>query len=262
MPAEGKKLTLEDIELKADQCLETRLYTMALQLLERGLHDYPTSQPLRRRLGTTMLALLRYKESEEIFIGLHEEGYREDVMECDRAEAVSRQGRFEEAATLLRKARKEYRNNYLMFCTLGHLHFLEGEYERSMDAFQYCIDEAPDVDLAYRGLGEVRKRQGHDEEAVLLFNRAIALCPSEPLARYLLAESLMNLGRFLEAEKQLEIVARDGVPLKGTPRMLLRCYWLQMRLWRIPWMYYVVSRSALRKARELSFALSYAESKK
>jgi tetratricopeptide (TPR) repeat protein len=88
---------------------------------------------------------------------------------------------------------------------LGNLHFSRGDLDQAEQIYTESLDARPEFVYALAGLARVRAAQGRTDEAVELFEAAIA---RNPLPEFViaLAETLEAAGRTDEAQRQYELV--------------------------------------------------------
>lgn len=88
---------------------------------------------------------------------------------------------------------------------LANLHFNRGEIAQAETLYALSLQNYPDYVYADAGLARVRAAQGRTDEAVALYNRAIA---RQPLPEFVigLGETLQAAGRDAEAKQQYALV--------------------------------------------------------
>jgi len=155
-----------------------------------------------------------------------------------------RQGRYPQARQELTRAAtmKPLLGMNSIFQTIGALARSQQEYDAAIEAFSSRVDLVPNDPQAHRELGDVYVRQGRHEEALAEFMASVMLDPSRPdtytsigqvhlresrfdaaadaarqaltrdamskEAHYLLATSLLRLGREDEGRRELEVYQR------------------------------------------------------
>jgi tetratricopeptide (TPR) repeat protein len=88
---------------------------------------------------------------------------------------------------------------------LGNLYFAQGDLAQAEQEYQRTLTILPDYVYAQAGLGRVRAAQGHIDEAIGLYQQAIARMPL-PEFVIALGEAEQAAGRAGEAAKQYELV--------------------------------------------------------
>jgi len=79
-------------------------------------------------------------------------------------------------------------------------HFVRGELDAAVAAFERLIAESPDFGMAHQALSEIYARRGDIERAIASIRRAIELEPGESLYHTSLSRFLQRLGKIAEAE--------------------------------------------------------------
>ena len=101
-----------------------------------------------------------------------------------------------------------------------------GDQSSAIDALRRATQLQNDDPRAWRTLALLSKDQGEHEEAWICYQRSLLLDPAQPQVRFELAETLVALGRYEEAEAQLE-ACRGGVP--EADRIALLCHCARIR---------------------------------
>ena len=80
-------------------------------------------------------------------------------------------------------------------------HFVRGELDVAIRAFDQLIAEAPHFGMAYHALSEIHARKGQHELAIAAIRKAIEAEPSEALYHTSLSRFLQRQGKIAEAEE-------------------------------------------------------------
>ena len=118
---------------------------------------------------------------------------------ASRAAAYNHLEEYDNALADYNAAVKAEPDNAGHFYQRGEFLFSRKEYELSDKDFKECIRLKPGEPLGYVAMGRNAKMQGHYEEAVELYNKAIELQNDYSVAYAFRAESYIALGRFEEA---------------------------------------------------------------
>jgi tetratricopeptide (TPR) repeat protein len=86
-----------------------------------------------------------------------------------------------------------------------------GDHPSTVAALTRVTELEPDDARAWRTLAFLNKENGEFEKAVPAYEQTLRLEPAQPLVRFELAETLVSMGRFSEAEQHLAD-CRGGVP--------------------------------------------------
>lgn len=118
---------------------------------------------------------------------------------ASRAAAYNHLEQYDKALADYNAAVKAEPDNAGRFYQRGEFLFSRKEYKLSDKDFKECIRIKPGEPLGYVAMGRNAKMQGHHEEAVALYDKAIGLQDDYSSAYAFRAESYIALGRFEEA---------------------------------------------------------------
>jgi tetratricopeptide (TPR) repeat protein len=103
------------------------------------------------------------------------------------AEEYRRAGRYADAVEACRAGLVHHPEYLSALVTLGRALIETGDLAAAHDALAKVFASAPDNLTAIKGLAEIHSRQGEREEALALYNRALALVPKDPELGHLVA---------------------------------------------------------------------------
>ncbi len=144
--------------------LEDKRYADAIRLLERALELQPEADKLYYPLGLAYRATGQVEKAREI-LGKRGRGstrFNDPILSVMSAFSQSAQ----------------------MYMELGFAALIAKDYERAAENFQLSIRSNPEDVVAIATLGRVRELQGHDRQAMGLFDRALAISPQYAHANY------------------------------------------------------------------------------
>lgn len=120
--------------------------------------------------------------------------------------------RWNEAAALFERASgyDAYDRRHKVFENLGSVSYYRGRYAEAVHHYQKAVALAPDYGSAHVNLGAAYERMENPNGAVLAYRRAIAINPADARARLLIARLFLKLGRYQEAEGQVQRVLEDN----------------------------------------------------
>lgn len=84
-------------------------------------------------------------------------------------------------------------DSYLSYLEIGGVHFLQGDYEKSIENFQKVVELEPDLANGYYNLGVAYKMIGSRTEARKALEKALELLPEDHEDRYKAEKELSNL---------------------------------------------------------------------
>jgi tetratricopeptide (TPR) repeat protein len=103
------------------------------------------------------------------------------------AEEYRRAGRHEDAIEACRAGLVHHPGYLSALVTLGWALVETGELTAAQEALEKVFASAPDNLAAIKGLAELHNRRGERQEALALYNRALALVPKDPELVHLVA---------------------------------------------------------------------------
>lgn len=126
------------------------------------------------------------------------------------AVVLQRLARHDEAVSRLERALAISPDNLPARVRLAEAQLDVGELEKSQRGFVELVRDPRAEPAARMGLGRIAAAQRRHAEAVIEFERAVALFPELGAAYYALSRSYLALGRTADAERALEQHARYG----------------------------------------------------
>ncbi len=108
------------------------------------------------------------------------------------------------------------------FVLQGLAHRMRGDVGKAEAAYAAAERARPDYALAYESLGALRLAQGRHQEAIVQLERAIALDPAKAITRSNLALAYASVGRFAEADVQVQQAEHLGYPKVERLRSLVK----------------------------------------
>jgi len=186
-------------------------YGEAARIVARGMKDTPDTYALHLRMGSIDLTQGQYAEARESFekaIAEHPEitlGY------IALAQGYMRDGKDQEAATVLASARKKLPPNamleYLYGLVLSHL----SQPREAVAALQRSIALDSKIAESHYELGKLYLGQGDVQPARKEFEQVLTLAPQHANAHYQLSRIYSRLG---EMKKSREMAAQTQALLK------------------------------------------------
>jgi tetratricopeptide (TPR) repeat protein len=119
-----------------------------------------------------------------------------DAQTFQRALALHRDGRLEEAGRLYLSLLQKEGDDFNVLHLLGLVRFQSGAADEAADLIGRAVARNPSDPSALSNLGLALARLGRHEEAILRFSRALALAPTDAEIRFNRAVSAQSLGRF------------------------------------------------------------------
>ncbi|HLG97050.1 MAG TPA: protein kinase [Bryobacteraceae bacterium] len=117
-------------------------------------------------------------------------------------------GRYELAEAEYRRAIELEPNNSDGHRRLGQVLQRNNRSEEALASFRRALEVEPGNYRTYQALGNYFFTRASYTEAATHFSKMVELFPDEPVGHYAFARTLMNLGRFAEAESELRFAAR------------------------------------------------------
>ncbi len=128
--------------------------------------------------------------------------------EFEKGEKEARSSHFDLAAQHLEKAVTEYDRYAAAWNDLGDVYAIDGETEKSRQAFQKAIAADPHYIPPYLGLAELEMQNQEIEPAVETAGKALELDPSIAIANFIQTVGYFKLNRLDDAEKSAQITER------------------------------------------------------
>jgi len=193
----------------------THDFVGALDLAVELYEPSPSKTELLAIIADAHLSLGHYERAAAIYQELFETNSSPPVL-ARLAHQAELHGNLDEALKLMQRAAGEALFNnvakeemawYLI--RLGDLHFNAGQIDSAEEHYQAALRIYPDYYLALADLGKARAAQGRRENAIQLYEQAIAIIP-QPDFLAALADLYAITGRPEEAERQYETVEFIG----------------------------------------------------
>jgi Tfp pilus assembly protein PilF len=115
--------------------------------------------------------------------------------------------------------------NAMVLVNVGTVYLMAGDRVHARQAFEAALDIDDSVARAHNSLGVIAAEEGHDEEAVARWKRAVGLDPKDYQTLFNLGTTLRKLGRSAEARSYLEAY------LKAAPVALEARDMARVRAW-------------------------------
>jgi tetratricopeptide (TPR) repeat protein len=196
-----------------------------LPLLERSVREAPNEPFHRFNLGGALHRLGLHAEAEKMLRRALERAPRRITWApsayAELARAVAAQGRPREAVGLARQATRLAPSWAAGWCMLAEARAAAGRPQKALEAYARALacgegallpGTVPD-DTSWevrRGIARIHFERGEYTAAADCLTRALALDPSSPELRVMLARSLESAGRPREAREQLERAVGSG----------------------------------------------------
>jgi tetratricopeptide (TPR) repeat protein len=198
---ERARLALADALVRSDRLPEAR------QALTDTLAVLPQSGRARYQLG------LVYQRQ-----GLYSDAVRE-LTQAAVLEPLLGLNSIYQTLGALARAQQEYDRAIRAFSTrvdlvpndadahheLGEMYLRQGRHTEALAEFLVAVMLAPSRTETHASIGQVHLRDGQYEQAAAAARRAVALNASHREGRYVLATSLIRLGRVDEGQRELEV---------------------------------------------------------
>jgi Tfp pilus assembly protein PilF len=130
--------------------------------------------------------------------------------------AQARLGQRDEALATFARARELDPSNAMVLVNAGTVYLMAGDRVRARQAFEAALDIDQEVARAHNSLGVIAAEEGHVDEAVERWKRAVALDPQDYQTLFNLGTTLRKLHREAEARPYLEAYLKAApVALEG-----------------------------------------------
>ena len=187
---ESPRLAEELYDIQAKKLIGQRLHEEALQLLERGMEQFPDNTSLRysrsllyEREGNVDLAL---RDLRHILDGNPDNATALNALGYTLA---NRTERYAEAETLIIRALELSPDEPAIIDSMGWVKYRLGEYELALDYLQRAYRMLPDPEVAAH-LGEVLWMLGRQDAALEVWNEALEQHPGHQV----LQETMQGFG--------------------------------------------------------------------
>jgi arylsulfatase A-like enzyme/Tfp pilus assembly protein PilF len=134
-------------------------------------------------------------------------------------------GRRDEALATFARARELDPSNAMVLVNAGTVYLMAGDPVRARQAFEAALDIDQEVARAHNSLGVIAAEEGHLDEAVARWKRAVALDPQDYQTLFNLGITLRKLHREAEARPYLEAYLKAApVALEGRDIVRVRSW--------------------------------------
>jgi arylsulfatase A-like enzyme/Flp pilus assembly protein TadD len=127
-----------------------------------------------------------------------------------RGMALARLGRFDDARATFEIARTAHPTNALTLVNVGTVELMAGSRDAAQRSFEAALAIDSSVARAHNSLGVIAMTEGHGEEAVEHWQRAVELDPRDYQTLFNLGDTLRRMGRDAEARRYLEAYLREA----------------------------------------------------
>lgn len=186
------------------ELMELSRYPEAISTVQEGIAVIPNSYALHLRLGAAQLAAGHYQEAEDSFRTLVDAGDPLPTSYLGLAQVLLRQGRAEEAASILSAAKQKIGENFLISYFLGLSLDRAGKRLEAISAFQQAIRLNPKSAEAHLGLGKAELALGRLNDAIADLEETLRLSHGNLQARRLLSQAYRRAGDPTRAAKYAE----------------------------------------------------------
>lgn len=192
------------------ELMELNRYPEAISAVQEGIAANPKSYALHLRLGAAHLAAGHYKEAENAFRILTDAGDPLPTSYVGLAQVFLREGRAEDAVTMLAAAKQKIGENFLLSYFLGLSLDRSGKRLEAIAAFEDAVRLDPKNAEAHLSLGKTELALGRLNNAIAELEEALHLSPGNLQARRLLSQAYRRAGDATRAAKYAE--ASDEKP--------------------------------------------------
>jgi tetratricopeptide (TPR) repeat protein len=203
----------------------------ALEAYQAGLSFDPESGFLKFRIAKLHYALAQMTAAVEMAKQIPFDRFANADMFLDIAKIFSGAGEHEQALRVFEEGEKQYPLEQRLYLSHGNLLLTEKEYQKAGDVFRDLLQHVPDSAEAHYYLGSIDAETGKNLEALVHFEKAIALKPSFERAYFKMVELLEESGEFQRAIQPMELFLKDVNPHHRDFRLrLIRLYVAQKDL--------------------------------
>jgi Flp pilus assembly protein TadD len=176
------------------ELMELSRYSDAIFSLQDGLAANPKSYALHLRLGAAQLAAGHYPEAESAFRDLVAAGDPLPTGYIGLAQVLLRTGRAEEADSELAAAEKKLGPSFLLSYFRGLALDRAGKPREALVAFEEAVKLNPSNPEAHLSLGKVELASGRVKDAIAELQEALRLSPDNDQAKRLLSKAYSRAG--------------------------------------------------------------------
>lgn len=186
------------------ELMELSRYPETISAVQEGMAANAKSYALQLRLGAAHLAAGHYKEAEEAFRTLVDAGDPLPTSYVGLAQVLLREGRAEDAASMLLAARQKIGENFLLSYFLGLSLDRSGKRLEAIAAFKDAVRLDPKNAEAHLGMGKTELALGRLNDAIGELEEALRLSPGNLQARRLLSQAYRRADDPARATKYAE----------------------------------------------------------
>jgi tetratricopeptide (TPR) repeat protein len=162
----------------------THDFSGALDLAQRILGQTPDSASARIIVGDAQMETGQYALASDAYTKVASTSPNAPAIEVRQARLAFIEGKTEEARRLAALAQDDAIASALGGPDLafyeafrGQVEFDTGHYDRAAALYNAALEEAPDYYVALAGLAKTRAAQGHRDDAITLYERAVKIIP-------------------------------------------------------------------------------------
>jgi tetratricopeptide (TPR) repeat protein len=168
----------------------------------------PQDKELQLQLGILELHDKHFKEAEEYFRKLNEEGSGDVRPLSGLTQTLAAEGQLDKAVALLQEEVKKAPNNnqvrYLYAITAG----MAGKYDVAIEEFQRLVAANPQMAQLYLALGNAYRLKGDYSSALSTLQKGAEIAPKDPAPVVALADTLTTSGHDREALEKYRAALR------------------------------------------------------
>jgi superkiller protein 3 len=186
------------------ELMELSRYPEAISAVQDGIAANAKSYSLHLRLGAALLAAGHYKEAEDTFRTLVDAGDPLPTSYVGLAQVLLREGRAEDAASMLSAAEQLTGENFLLSYFLGLSLDRAGKRLEAIAAYKESVRLDPKNAEAHLGLGKTELALERLNDAIAELEETLRLSPNNLQARRLLSQAYRRAGDAANAAKYAE----------------------------------------------------------
>jgi tetratricopeptide (TPR) repeat protein len=176
------------------ELMELSRFADALSATQEAIASNPESYALRLRLGAANLAAGRYAAAEDAFRTLVVAGDPLPTSYIGLAQVLLRQGRADEATSVLETGQQKIGANFLLSYFLGLSLDRAGKRSDALAAFREAVRLNPKSAEAHLGIGKTELALGRAKDAIAELQETLRLSPGDVRAQRLLSQAYRRAG--------------------------------------------------------------------
>ena len=192
------------IALKAHKAFKQDKRDESIALFEKAYHTKGCTMRDKITYGFILLKYADVNKASEVFTKLMSEKMDDkdsNMIKSNYAMVLWKQGKLEEAISLLKELYKTYKTTAL-YGTLGAFLIEKGDLDEAYSFIQESYDYDNNDKVILDNLGQIYYLRGENKKALEVFKKLMALNPHFPEAYYDYGKALMKEG---ENQKALEL---------------------------------------------------------